>query len=289
MIYRAFRSLLYIPAHVEAFVAKAAKTEADVVILDLEDAVPPSQKEKARQSLRGAARYLHTCEKSVAVRVNNADPLLEEDLKAAIDAGADVLILPKVEDPEFVKEVADFGRSAGCGDLPLIALIENPKGLLNAPAIAAAHENLVALNLGTEDFCLEMGMEPEWDGLLFPSQQVVTAARSAGIIPLGYAGSIAQYHDIGSFSETAERSAKLGFEGGFAIHPSQINPLNSAFTPSDDAATQAKRIVDAYERSMSDGLGAVSLGNKMIDLPIVEKARRVLQVKSRYSGHGKRH
>ncbi|NOD77763.1 MULTISPECIES: CoA ester lyase [unclassified Ruegeria] len=280
---RSLRSLLYIPGHVEALVPKAARTEADVIILDLEDAVPQSEKENGRQRLRGATTVLRNKGKSVAVRINNDDALLEDDLSAATAAGIDYLILPKVENREFIQKVADFVHAKGCDDVSLIGLIESPVGLLNAPMIAAAQERLIALNLGTEDFCLEMGMEPEWGGLLYPSQQIVTAARAAGKIPLGYAGSIAQYHDIPAFSTTVERSAKLGFEGGFAIHPSQVSPLNTAFTPSKNAVAQAQRIVAAYEKSLAEGRGAVSLDNKMIDLPIVEKARRVLEAGSRFS------
>ncbi|MBY6057990.1 HpcH/HpaI aldolase/citrate lyase family protein [Leisingera daeponensis] len=272
------RSLLYIPGHVEANVGKAAATAADVVILDLEDAVPPAGKDQARQMLPAAAACLHDRGKAVAVRINNEDSLVDDDLEAATGAGADFVILPKVEDPAFVRQAASFISAEGCDGLSLIGLIESPAGLLNAPAIAAAHPRLIALNLGTEDFCLEMGMEPDWDSLLYPSQQIVTAARAAGKIPLGYAGSIARYNDIGAFSTTAERSARLGFEGGFAIHPSQVSPLNAAFTPSEGAVTHARRIVEAYEKSLAKGLGAVSLDNKMIDLPVVEKARRVLRL-----------
>lgn len=275
------RSLLYIPGHVEALVGKAARTDADVVILDLEDAVPPPEKESARQMLASARSVLHEAGKAVAVRINNDDALVDDDLEAATKASVDFLIMPKVEDPSFVRQVVRFAVAEGCDDLNLIALIETPTGLLNAPAIAAAHERLVALNLGTEDFCMELGMEPEWDGLLSPSQQIVVAARAAGKIPLGYAGSIAQYHDIEAFSSIAERSAKLGFEGGFAIHPSQVPSLNKAFTPSESAIAQAHRIVDAFEKSLSDGRGAVSLDNKMIDLPVVERARRVLHQHSK--------
>lgn len=276
----ALRSLLYIPGHIETYVNKAAATAADVIILDLEDAVPPTGKDRAREVLPDAAARLHENGKAVAVRINNDENLVDDDLEAATGAGVDFVILPKVESPAFVRQTARFISAEGCDNLFLIALIESPTGLLNAPAIAAAHDRLIALNLGTEDFCLEMGMEPEWDSLLYPSHQIVTAARSAGKIPLGYVGSIARYNDIGAFRAMVERSARLGFEGGFAIHPSQVAPLNTAFTPSEGAVKYAKRIVEAYEKSLAEGLGAVSLDNKMIDLPIVEKARRILQFRA---------
>ena len=211
------------------------------------------------------------------MRINNDNALIDDDLEAATNADIDFLILPKVEDPSFVRQVARYAEAEGCNELKLIGLIETPTGLLNAPGIAAAHTRLIALNLGTEDFCLEMGMEPEWDGLLNPSQQIVLAARAAGKIPLGYAGSIAQYDDLEAFGEIAKKSARLGFEGGFAIHPAQVSQLNEAFTPSENAISQARRIVSAFEKSLSKGLGAVSLDNKMIDLPVVERARRLLQ------------
>ncbi len=272
----ALRSLLYVPAHVEKLAPKAAATDADAVVLDLEDAVPLPQKAQARQMLPAACSLLQSARKTVAVRVNNDPALLQGDLGAAIAAKADIVILPKVETPDFVRESA-AAIEDGQGNGPvLIALIESPRGLLNAPAIASAHQRLTALNLGTEDFCLEMGMTPEWDTLVNPSQQIVTAARAAGIVPLGYAGSIAEIRDADAFSKTAQRSARLGFEGGFAIHPSQIAPLNKAFSPDDAEIANAARIVQAYDKATEQGLGAASLDGKMIDLPVVGRARRVI-------------
>lgn len=270
------RSLLYVPGHLEALVAKAGKTETDVVILDLEDAVPPNEKDKARQLLSQSTAILREMGKSVAVRINNDDAMVDDDLEAAAAAGPDILILPKVESQAFVCQVAQFLQHEGCSDTSLVALIETPIGLVKAVEIAASHDKLIALNLGTEDFSLEMGMEPEWDGLLYPSQQIVIAARSANKIPLGYAGSIANFGNIEAFETIVHRSAKLGFEGGFAIHPNQIHTLNSVFTPSENDRMQAQRIIKAAEQSFEQGLGAVSLDNNMIDRPVIERARRLL-------------
>lgn len=272
----ALRSLLYVPAHVENFAAKAAATDADAVVLDLEDAVPLPQKAQARQMLPAASKLLQGAGKTVAVRVNNDPALIAGDLRAALAAKADIVILPKVETADFVRETAAAIEDGQAEGPALIALIESPKGLLNAPAIASAHQRLTALNLGTEDFCLEMGMTPEWDTLVNPSQQIVTAARAVGITPLGYAGSIAEIRDTEAFSKTAQRSARLGFEGGFAIHPSQIAALNKAFSPTDAEFGNAARIVQAYEDAAGQGLGAASLDGKMIDLPVVERARRII-------------
>ena len=116
MSHMRLRSLLYIPGHVEKFVEKAARTDADVVILDLEDAVPPPQKDKARQLLAPSASTLQDAGKAVAVRINNDNALIDDDLEAATNADIDFLILPKVEDPSFVRQVARYAEAEGCND-----------------------------------------------------------------------------------------------------------------------------------------------------------------------------
>lgn len=272
-----WRSLLYTPAHMQKYARKAAEGHADVVILDLEDSVPRDEKRAARALLAESATLLHASGKLVAVRLNADVEAQIEDLRAALAANADILILPKIETPLAVRQIALAMSEIASGPMPdLIALIETPAGLLDVAQIATAHPLLKALNLGTEDFAREMGMEPEWTSLLYPSQQIAIAARSAGIIPLGYAGSIAEFRNEDAFTRTVEASARLGFEGGFAIHPSQVAALNRAFSPSDEVVAHAQRVVSAFAEAERGGLGAVSVDGRMVDLPVVQRAQKVL-------------
>ncbi|WP_343080070.1 CoA ester lyase [Ostreiculturibacter nitratireducens] len=272
-----WRSLLYTPAHVQKYARKAAEGDADVVVLDLEDSVPHQEKFAARALLADSAALLHRARKQVAVRLNAEAAAQAEDLRAALAAGADILILPKIETPETVRRIASALAERVPGPPPvLIGLIETPAGLLNAAEIAMAHPLLKALNLGTEDFAGEMGMEPDWTALLYPSQQIAIAARRAGIVPLGYVGSIAQFRDEDAFVRIVDASARLGFEGGFAIHPSQVAALNRAFTPSEDRVAHARRVVSAFTQAEREGIGAVSVDGRMVDLPVVRRAEKIL-------------
>lgn len=282
-----WRSLLYTPGHLIKFAQKAAGGEADVVILDLEDAVPDDCKETARGQLVESAGILRAVGKEVAVRINSREEHRDVDLLAAIGCAADIIIVPKVEDAEQIRDIAHRLDSLGVadGERPaLIALIETPTGLLNVRSIAGAHPRLKAVNLGTEDFSLEMGIEPEWDGLLFPSQQVAVAAKAAGILALGYVGSIARFQNIGEFSDMVCKSAKLGFEGGFAIHPSQVAALNAAFSPCEADITRAERIVAGFAAAKQSGAGAVLIDGRMVDLPVVLRAERLLERARRIQG-----
>ena len=274
-----WRSLLYTPGHQPGLAVKAARSAADVVILDLEDAVPPDAKELARKMILESAPVLAAGHKEIAVRINAVCEAQDADLAAAVGAGADIIILPKIESAGQVRAIANrlSGIEASGKETALIALIETPKGLHDAGAIALSHPRLRAINLGTEDFSREMGMDPDWDSLLFPSQQVAIAAKAAGIVPLGYAGSITEFRDIDAFDKVLKKSARLGFEGGFAIHPAQITPLNAAFSPSEADVADAEEVVSRFREATASGLGAVSVRGRMVDLPVAIRAEAKLR------------
>jgi citrate lyase subunit beta/citryl-CoA lyase len=143
--------------------------------------------------------------------------------------------------------------------------------------IAASHPRVVALTLGSEDFALSVGMVPEAEGLFFPKQQIVLAARAAGILPLGFIGTVADYKDLEAFRATARRSRRIGFTGASVIHPSQIAILNEEFRPSAEEVEKARRIVSAFEAAAKGNTGAIEVDGKMVDIPVVERARRTLE------------
>ena len=148
--------------------------------------------------------------------------------------------------------------------------------------IAHSSHRLSAIALGQEDFSAEMGMvEPEGMSLLSYYQTVQVAAREAGILPIGYPGSIAEFTDLELFKSNALAARKLGFDGGACIHPKQVPILNEAFTPTDEEIDRSERMVAAYDAAMAAGDGAVAFEGKMIDVPVVARAERILSIRDR--------
>lgn len=276
-----WRSLLFVPAHVERFVARAHERGADAVVLDLEDAVPAAEKPAARERLaasiaavgRGAA---------VLVRVNHGLRALARDLDAAVLPGLAALVLPKVEEPGFVREVADAvaeleaERGLPPGGVRLVLQVETPAALFALPALAAAHPRVAAMTLGPEDYAAALGGVPEADTLFAPNYAVLCAARAAGITPLGFVGSIGAFSDLDAFAETARRARRLGFRGAMVVHPSQVAVLNEAFAPTAEEVDWARRVVAGDRAARAEGRGAFRLDGRMVDPPVVRRAEEIL-------------
>jgi citrate lyase subunit beta/citryl-CoA lyase len=153
-------------------------------------------------------------------------------------------------------------------------MVETAAAFFRIAEIARAHPRLCALNLGAEDFALSAGILPEAEGLFMPKQMAVFAARAAGIMPLGFIGTVAKFHDLDGFRQTIRRSRRLGAS---VIHPSQIPILNEEFRPGVEEVGHARRVVAAYDKALAEGVGAVTVDGKMIDVPIVERARLLLE------------
>ncbi|HSS66067.1 MAG TPA: CoA ester lyase [Gammaproteobacteria bacterium] len=278
-----WRSLLYVPANNRRFIDKSHTRGADGLILDLEDSVPPGERETARGALERSVKIAGAGPGDVLVRVNSAAPDAEADLDAAVIPGVAALVLPKAESPAQVVEISrkvaalEQARGMESGAIRFFVLIESSEGLLNAREVARADPRVAALSLGSEDFAAETGMQPSEDNLLIPKQLSLFAARAAGVMPLGLVGSIAAYQDIGNLERIALRSRALGFEGASCIHPSAVPVLNEAFTPSRFEVEKSKRIVAASEKAAAEGRGAFELDGRMVDAPVVARARRLLQ------------
>ena len=277
-----WRSMLFVPVTVPRFVASAADRGADAVILDLEDAVAAAEKPRARTLLAEAIPQVARRGADVLIRVNRPWRLLLRDLEAAVLPGVAALMLTKVDSPEHVQAAAEVvaemeaERGLPPGSLKFVVLIETAVGFFRMEAIARAHPRVVAMSLGTEDFTLSVGMLPEPEGLLYPKQHTVFAARAAGILPLGFVGSIADFRDQEAFRAIVRRSRRLGFVGASCIHPLQVSVLNEEFAPGVDEVDQARRMVAAYDAALAAGTGAVQFEGKMIDVPVVERAKAVL-------------
>lgn len=278
---RPLRSLLFVPATSGKLFEKAHERGADAIIIDLEDAVVPQRKQEARESSADAARGLKARGVEVLLRVNPDPESCALDLdKAALDA-ISIVMLPKVESPEQVawleQELQRLESMQGLTDpVRIAALIETPLGVLRAAEIARASPRLCALGFGTEDYCASIGIDPAPAGLVGPAQQIILAAHAYGLECWGLAASIAVIDDMAAFERSVRDARALGFTGSVAIHPRQVGVINQGFSPSAEEVERARRIVAADDAARHDGLGAVLLDGKMIDRPIVERARRVL-------------
>ncbi len=149
-------------------------------------------------------------------------------------------------------------------------------GFFRIEAIARSHPRVVAISLGTEDFTADVGMQPDPDALFYPKQFTLFAARAAGILPMGFVGSIAGFRDQEGFRAIVRRSRRLGFMGASAIHPLQVPILNEEFGVSPEEVVRAERMVAAYDEAFAQGLGAVQFEGAMIDVPVVGRAKHVL-------------
>ena len=269
------QSWLFVPGHRQRMIDKAYALDADGLIFDLEDGVPPTEQEKARTQI-AAALARSPDPGSRFVRVHAAtSPALKDALKAVIRPGLAGLILPKVRDAEEIQHLADalsqHERRAGLalGQTRIIALIENAAGLVQAPAIAAADPRMAGLIFGAEDFALDLGADPN-NEFLYARSALVVAAASTGLQAIDRA-----HTDLGDAEglwAATRRARQLGFSGKILIHPAQIGPVHDAFCPTKEEASRARRIVAAFN---AEG-GSIVVDGRMIDLPVVEQAHQTL-------------
>ena len=279
-----WRSALYVPSNVPRFIDGAHKRGADAIIVDLEDSVPIAERPAARRDLQATAENVARGGADVIVRINRPWRQTMLDLEAAIGPRVNALAVTKVDSADHVRLVAEVvseleaERGMAVGTTQFLLLIETPGAWFQMPEIAKADRRIVALTLGGEDFALAMGMLPTAEALMMPKQQLAIAARSAGILPLGFIGTVADYKDLDAFRMTVRRSRRLGFRGASVIHPSQIAILNEEFSPSSDEVDAARRIVAAYEEAVASGRGSIAVDGKMVDVPVVERANETLAI-----------
>jgi citrate lyase subunit beta/citryl-CoA lyase len=278
-----WRSLMFVPVTSEKFVRTGADRGADAIILDLEDAVAPSQKEHARTLIAGAIPQVSRNGAEVLVRVNRPWRMLVRDIEAAVIPGVAALMLTKVDSPEHVHAVEEIvaeleaERGLPSGGMKFVVLVETANGFFRLEQIAKSSRRIVALSLGSEDFAADVGMQSEPEGLLYPKQQVIFAARAAGVMPMGFVGSIADFRDQEVFRAIVKRSRRLGFMFASAIHPLQVQVLNEEFAPKAEEVERAEQMIAAYDDAYAKGLGAVQFEGAMIDVPVVERARTVVK------------
>ena len=277
-----WRSLLYVPVNVEKYVEKAHARGADCIQLDLEDSVPAAEKARARTLVPAAAARVRRGGADVVVRINSPLDVSRKDLPYCISRNVEGIALTKCESADHVRRIDDsISNLESKGGLPvgrtrLIAMIETPAAFFQMPAIAAASARLAAMNIGGEDFALETGMEPTEETLLMPKQQMIFAARAAGILPLGFIASVAGFGDWEAFGRMVRRSRAFGFMGASCIHPGQVPIVNREYSPSAEEVAYARRVVEENVRAEAAGRGSFAIDGRMIDVPVVERARRLL-------------
>jgi citrate lyase subunit beta/citryl-CoA lyase len=277
-----WRSLLYVPVNVAKYVDKAHERGADCIQLDLEDSVPAAEKDKARKLVPAAAARVRRGGADVVVRTNSPFEATVKDLEHAICADVDGIALTKAESPDHVKRIdeaigrLEAKRGLKAGHTRLIAMIETPAAFFQMPAIATACERLAAMNIGGEDFALETGMEPLEETLLMPKQQMIFAARAAGILPLGFIASVAGFGDWEAFARMVRRSRRFGFMGASCIHPGQVPIVNREYSPSAEELSHARRVIEENAAAEAAGRASFAIDGKMIDVPVVRRAERLI-------------
>jgi citrate lyase subunit beta/citryl-CoA lyase len=272
------RSRLYIPGNQPKLMLSAGLFGADGIILDLEDSVPPAEKDTARILVRNALLAMDWGSSERMVRVNQGQAGLD-DLKVLGPHNPHVVLLPKIESPDEVGRASDvLAQVAGSGDVLLMPILESPVGIHRAFEIAAAVPSVVALTLGLEDLSAELGAprtEAGWESF-HARQMTVYAARAAGVQPIA-----SVYSDIADEEGLAAYVARergLGFDGIGCIHPRQIPVVHREMTPAEAHAQKAVRIVRAAREAERLGLGAVAVGSKMVDPPVVKQAFRTVEL-----------
>jgi citrate lyase subunit beta/citryl-CoA lyase len=283
---------MFVPGNSEKMTTKAlGLSNLDVAMFDLEDGTPFAHKAAARDQTRailssppgGPIRY---------VRINAVgSEYMEADLQAILVPGLQGLVLPKLETPDEVRLVERYldgyedAVGLAPGSVELIATIESARGLLAAPAIAAASSRVAALMFGAEDFSLDIGLPPNREAeareLIYARSAIVVAAASAHVMSID--GVFPDIRDGEGMERDALQARRLGFTSKSTFHPGQIDVINQVFSPTDADVAYAERVVAAFEEAEAAGQGAVALGGQLIDRPIVERARRVLRLRGTLS------
>lgn len=269
------RSLLYVPADNPRFVAKAHTRGADAIILDLEDSVLPVNKGAARAGLVESVAQAGQTGARVFVRINNQRETALEDAQAAHAAGAFGLYVPKADTEQLRLLDAHLTRleqRANCDPMVMVAVIEDPGGVLRAAEIARQNR-VIALTCGGEDIAARLGAEAIPDVVRIPKLLVHYAAKAEGLLSFGLLQTASHYTDIDAIEASANEARRHGFDGASCVHPSVVDCLNRAFLPPAEQVEWATRIVAAAETATH---GAFSMDGKMVDAPVIAQARAVL-------------
>jgi citrate lyase subunit beta/citryl-CoA lyase len=285
-----FRSLLFVPGNRERMLARAPSAGADAIVVDLEDAIPPAEKRDARKLLRAELPRLIESAPAVFVRVNDVHSrLTRDDLFAVVRPGLRGVVHPKTAHPQDLRDLdvllreAEVKNGVRPGDIATIPLIESPAGVLRCEAIADATDRPIALSVGGEDYATELGVPRDAGATAIAHLRytVVTVAAARGLLAIDTPHT--DFKDASGLQAETMRARNMGFKGKYAIHPDQIATINRLMTPSREEVAYARRVVATAEAAAAKRRGATSIDGRMIDAPVVERARAIIALSKRKS------
>jgi citrate lyase subunit beta/citryl-CoA lyase len=282
------RTALFVPGNRPDRVDKAVITNADAVIIDLEDAVALTEKEASRSEVRD--KILEHAERKIIVRVNSLDsPFFQGDLAEVITGNLAGLMIPKVESADHVREINEHllkvekEKGMAQGAVSIIPLIESAGAVQNIFRIVTVRtepSRIYCVAFGAADYTLDMGIEITREGseLSYPRARIAVASRAARIEPPLDTPFMLDLKDMEALKVDAGRAKQLGFQGKLCIHPNQIEPCNAVFSPAEEEILYATRVVRVFEEAEREGSAAMQLDGRFIDYAVVERARRILKV-----------
>ena len=285
-----FRSLLFVPGNRSDMLEKASTADTDILVPDMEDSVPDNEKSNARSLISEKLETLSGKNQSIVPRVNALDTgLTFDDIHAVVNSKTYGISVGKIESSWDIKEVSkilsqiESEKSVELGSTKIIAWIESASAIVNVNSIASASDRMLGIAFGGEDFTNDMGIQRSETGIeiLYPRSVVAVAAKAAGITAIDTP--YVNFRDNDGLEQEIKSVLPLGFKAKFAIHPGQLQSINNLFSPSEEAIEYAKKVIEVFEEAERNGSGATSLDGKMIDVPVVKRARNLLELANRKS------
>jgi len=282
------RSWLFVPGHRQRMIDKAFELNADAIMLDIEDGVAPNEKDAARKNIaESLGREKAPGSPARYVRINAiGHARMDADLEAVIRPRLEGLVCPKVDTPDEVRKIdailndKEPKNNLKKSSVKLLIAIESPRGLLNAPVIAASSPRVAGLLFGAEDFGREIGLptvrEGEARDLIYARSSMVIAAASSHVQAVD--GVWVDLNDSQGLSGFARQSRQLGFSGMSCIHPAQVDAINTTFSPTAEEIDYCQKVLQAFAEANARGDGSIAFGGQLIDRPIVERARRTIDM-----------
>jgi citrate lyase subunit beta/citryl-CoA lyase len=269
---------------------KASSADTDILVPDMEDSVPDNEKLNARNLISEKLSTLSGKKQSIIPRVNALDTgLTFDDIRAVVSNNTYGISVGKIESNWDINEVSkilsqiESEKSLEPGSIKIIAWIESASAIMNVNSIATASKRMLGIAFGAEDFTNDMGIQRSENGveILYPRSVVAIAAKAAGITAIDTP--YVNFRDNDGLEEEIKNVLPLGFKAKFAIHPGQLQSINKLFSPSEEAVEYAKKVIEVFEEAERNGSGATSLDGKMIDVPVVKRARNLLELANKMS------
>ena len=277
-----WRSLMYVPVNVDKYVDKAHTRGADCIQLDLEDSVPEHEKAHARTLVQQAAGKVRRGGADVIVRVNRPIEMTVRDIEQCVSPLVAGLAITKCDSASHLRILDDLvarleeKQGMQVGSTRFIAMVETADAFFRIHEIAHAVARTAAINIGGKDFALDANMQPTGDALFYPKQHMIFAASSAGIMPIGFIDSVAGFGEWDKFRKMVRRSREFGFMGAGCIHPGQVTIVNEEYKPTEDEVAYARKVVQMDKEAAASGRGSFAVDGKMIDVPVVIRAQRLI-------------